>query len=690
MPSSHKFPVWPSLLLWMLLPAAVAFAAESAPPLPSISELSPLPDFVDASSVPEQWPASFDVDSDSSWRYWLIDTQVDRRTSDDTIYVDLAFEPMTAERLGDAGRFEIGFRSEYQSLQLHQIAVRRAGRWADRFRPEGVELTRRQAEFESDLSDSSVSALLVIDDVRVGDVVRISYSVHGSNPVLAGHSHHQFSFGSEFPQLHRKARVLFAKDAKVNAQSFNEPPKATLKRRSGHLEWRAEAKALPGVRREQDLPSWYVDRPAWAVSKDQSWAQIVDWALPLYLTTADLPDELAQELPQKRLLTEAERASWALQRVQDDVRYFATVLGDSSHRPNPPALTWQRRYGDCKDKAQLLTTLLRALDIEAMPALVSVGNGPNLDRLPPAATAFDHVIVTAIVDGERLWLDPTLVWQRGHVRDRRAGLEGHALIIDVGQKDLTAMPAADPTQYRIAVSERYSVADEDRQTVALTVETRRSGDAANEFRRALAGSTSKEIQRKYAEFYRRHFGKLRTTAELGIADDVDANEIVVSEHYELQDPWTRGDLQLLLVPTAAEAAAQLVRPGQLERAGPFIATAPASIDYEARIELPESWQDGASELDESVDSPAFRWRSWRKSEADGLALGHHFESLQTILPAADIDQHLAAIERAEHLSQQGLRVLMPAQQRIQDREARLRAILKSARSRAQGGEVHEQ
>jgi hypothetical protein len=508
--------------------------------------------------------------------------------------------------------------------------------------------------------------------------------------VLAGHSHYYFSFGGEFPQLRRSGRVLFARDARVDARSFNDPPKATLKRKGDSLEWRAMAEELPGVRREQDLPAWYMDRPAWAVSRDQDWSQIVEWALPLYVTASALPDELAQELPQKLLLPEAERASWALQRVQDEVRYFATVLGDSSHRPNPPALTWQRRYGDCKDKAQLLTTLLRALDIEAMPALVSVANGPNLDRLPPAATAFDHVIVTALVDGERLWLDPTLVWQRGDIRDRRAGLQGYALIVAAGQQELTALPAVDPVQYKIAVSERYSVADQDRQTVALTVETRRSGNAANEFRRALAGSTSKEIQRKYAEFYRRHFGKLRTTAELGIADDVDANEIVVSEHYELQDPWTRGDLQLLLVPTAAEAAAQLERPGQLERAGPFVATAPVSIDYEARIQLPESWREGASELDESVESPAFRWRSWRKSEADGLALGHHFESLQTILPAAEIDQHLAAIERAEHLSQQGLRVLMPAQQRIQDREARLRAILKSARSRAQGGEVHEQ
>ena len=679
-------------VLFLLLATAASVAAETAPPLPRIDSLSPLPDFVDRASLPEHWPAEADAgeDSDTNWRYWLVDSQVDRRTAQATVYFDLAFEPMTAERLGDAGRYEISFRNEYQSLQLHQLAVRRDGHWTDRFRPESVELTRRQADFESDLSDSSVSALLVIDDVRVGDVVRIAYSVHGSNPVLGGHSHDQFSFGGEFPQLRRSARVLFPRSARVNAQSFNDPPKPRIRRHGQTLEWRALAENLPGVRREQDLPDWFIDRSSWVIAEDQDWSRIVDWALPLYAADSTLPDELAQALPQQMLLPEAERAAWALQRVQDEVRYFATVLGDSSHRPNPPALTWQRRYGDCKDKTQLLMTLLRALGIEAAPALVSVSNGPNLKQMPAAATVFDHVIVHAVIDGEPLWLDPTRVWQRGDIRDRRAGLEGYALVVADGQTQLTALPDIDPENYRIQVRERYSIADPERQSVSLTVETLRTGAAANDFRQALAGSTAKEVQRKYAEFYRRHFGKLRTLAALGIDDDTESNQIRVSEHYELDDPWTHDATQLLLVPTGAEVAAQLARPGQLQREGPFVAAALVRIDYEAQLKLPDSWREGVTELDESVDSPAFRWHSWRKVSSDGVALGHRFESRQSVLAASEVDRHLAAVERAGELSLQGLRVLMPAQQKIQDREARLRAILEGARKRAQGGDLHEQ
>lgn len=674
------------LALASLLGPAAALAEPAAAPdaLPVLAALSPAPGFVARAKLPPEWPRDAPELEDASWRYWLIDTQVDQRDGEPTLYFDVAFEPLTAERLGDAGRFEISFRDEFQTLELHQMALRRDGRWQDRFRPDAVQLTRRQADFESDMSDFRVSALLLIDDVRVGDVVRIAYSIRGENPVLGGQVDQRFAFATGFPVLARNARILFPADAQIDARHFHEPPPAQVRAGRRGLEWKASMRDVPARLEESDLPAWYIDQPTWVVARARDWSDVVAWALPMYPPDLPLPAELAAEARRRRAEPEAARAAWALERVQDEVRYLATILGDSSHRPGPPARTWERRYGDCKDKTQLLATLLRALDIEAAPALVSLSEGRNLDQLPPAATAFDHVIVTAMVDGQRLWLDPTLAWQRGGIDQRRAFVAGHALILAPGQAALTPLPELEAAQSLIQVREDYSVPDPEAPQVALRVETLRRGRSADGIRRTLAGSGAQEMQRGYTEYYRRHFGKVRMQAPMAVDDDPVRNEVRVVEQYLLEDPWTVAELQSLITPSAAEVASQLLEPAQAERVGPFVAAAPVQVDYEARLALPLSWRPDATELAEKVQSPAFRWESSRVPGERELVLAHRFVGERIVLEADQVQAHLDAIRRAQDLSREGFRVIPPAQQRLGDREARLRAILKKARERAEG------
>ncbi|MBL8245767.1 MAG: DUF3857 domain-containing transglutaminase family protein [Rhodanobacteraceae bacterium] len=674
--------VW--LAIAIPLGASASGAAAAADTLPALTDLRPAPRYVERARLAREWPRDFAADEGLSWRYWLIDTQIDERSGEPTLYFDIAFEAVTAELLGDAGRFEISFRDEFQTLQLHQMALRRDGRWQQRFRPDAVQLTRRQAEFEADLSDQRVSALLRIDDVRVGDVVRIAYSIRGENPVLGGQVDHRFPFAAGYPILARHARVLYPKGAEIDARPFQDPPAAQLSARHGGREWRASAREVPAQLQERDLPAWYIDRPTWAVARARPWAEVVAWALPMYPHDEPVPAGLQADIEQWRTRPPAERAAWALQKVQDEVRYLATILGDSSHRPGPAARTWERRYGDCKDKAQLLSTLLRALDIEASTALVSVSDGRNLGQLPPSATAFDHVIVTAQVDGERLWLDPTLAWQRGAIVQRRASVAGHALIVAPGETALTPLPEPDATAAQIEVREDYRILDPESRQVALTVETLRSGRSANSFRQSLAGGSTQELQRGFTEYYRKHFGKVRVEQPAEVSDDPARNEIRIVERYLLQDPWDVTERQSLITPSAAEVASQLLELEQAERVGPFVAAAPVRVDYEARLTLPESWRADATALAEKFESPAFHWESRREPGERELVLGHRFVGQRMVLAADQVEAHLDAVRRAQALARQGFRVIPPGQQRQGDREARLRAILKQARERAEG------
>lgn len=93
--------------------------------------------------------------------------------------------------------------------------------------------------------------------------------------------------------------------------------------------------------------------------------------------------------------------------LQEQVRYFALVMGDGNYLPASAEQTWSRRYGDCKGKTALLLAMLGALGIEAEPTLVSVAAGDALDGALPQLGMFDHVLVRARINGRIYWLDGT-------------------------------------------------------------------------------------------------------------------------------------------------------------------------------------------------------------------------------------------------------------------------------------------
>jgi tetratricopeptide (TPR) repeat protein len=129
--------------------------------------------------------------------------------------------------------------------------------------------------------------------------------------------------------------------------------------------------------------------------------------IPVGSALADKVSKIASATTDPKL-----RAAAALRIVQDDIRYLFSGQSAGNYEPQKPAETWEKRYGDCKAKTLLLTAMLRALGIEAEPALVNSQLGDLLPSRLPALGAFDHVLVRAMLDGKIHWLDGTLVGTR--------------------------------------------------------------------------------------------------------------------------------------------------------------------------------------------------------------------------------------------------------------------------------------
>lgn len=80
--------------------------------------------------------------------------------------------------------------------------------------------------------------------------------------------------------------------------------------------------------------------------------------------------------------------------VQRDIRYVAIELGIGGWQPHPATDVFSHRYGDCKDKATLLRSMLREIGVDTYHVAIYTERGA-ITPLTPAHNGFNHAI-TAI------------------------------------------------------------------------------------------------------------------------------------------------------------------------------------------------------------------------------------------------------------------------------------------------------
>lgn len=97
-------------------------------------------------------------------------------------------------------------------------------------------------------------------------------------------------------------------------------------------------------------------------------------------------------------LTSAAPASLAKMRaladfVQHDIRYVAIELGIGSWQPHPAAEVFTHRYGDCKDKANLMAAMLQEIGVESYLLPINTRRGAVSPEMPVQLGRFNHVIL---------------------------------------------------------------------------------------------------------------------------------------------------------------------------------------------------------------------------------------------------------------------------------------------------------
>src|SRR6266850_6086983 len=92
--------------------------------------------------------------------------------------------------------------------------------------------------------------------------------------------------------------------------------------------------------------------------------------------------------------------------VQKDIRYVAIQLGIGSWQPHPAAEIFVHHYGDCKDKATLMSSMLKEIGVESYYLSVNTTRG-IITPETPATRWFDHEILTVRLPDDVK--DPSLI-----------------------------------------------------------------------------------------------------------------------------------------------------------------------------------------------------------------------------------------------------------------------------------------
>ncbi|HEV2799724.1 MAG TPA: DUF3857 domain-containing protein [Pyrinomonadaceae bacterium] len=90
----------------------------------------------------------------------------------------------------------------------------------------------------------------------------------------------------------------------------------------------------------------------------------------------------------------------AIGRYVQDIQYISIQIGVGRFRPHSAAEVFAKRYGDCKDKANLMRAMLRTLKIEAYPVLIFSGDSTYVREEWASPSQFNHCIIAIRVADE--------------------------------------------------------------------------------------------------------------------------------------------------------------------------------------------------------------------------------------------------------------------------------------------------
>ena len=491
-------------------------------------------------------------------------------------------------------QISVSFDPSYEQLIFHSIHIIRNGEILNRLELSKIKTVQQEEELADFIYNGSLDAILILEDVRMGDIIEYSYTIKGFNPIFKNKYADEYSMEFSIPLYQIYYKLIVPQGRKVTVKNLNENVQPIISSVNGQqvYEWR-KTNIAPLVLQDY-TPHWHNPYAQVLVSEYNSWKEVNDWAMELFPAKKQLSAALQKKIKEIETANsnDQQKTKAALQFVQDDIRYMGIEIGVNSHKSADPSKVFAQRFVDCKEKSYLLCIMLRAMNIEASPVLINTISKKNTSELLPAPTDFDHLTVRVKLDSSFYWFDPTIAYQRGNIKNLFYPDYQVGLVIEDSTVSLTNILFRNVSNQH--VKELFKVSDLS-GGATLTVTTTFYGSEADNVRDNYYNESQAELLSSYKKFYADYYEDIKADS-LTQKDDDSTGIFTSTEYYSIPKFWEAGKNKTKKFSFSAFVINNiLIRPKEKERTMPFRIMYPAKYEEEVIIELPENWKVTESE-----------------------------------------------------------------------------------------------
>jgi transglutaminase-like putative cysteine protease/tetratricopeptide (TPR) repeat protein len=403
-------------------------------------------------------------------------------------YRQIVFQPLTDAAAASARQYGFVYETSTQVVELRGAKVYRGDGRVD----EAIESGEGPADDPSISMYTSGRAFYIqFPRLEAGDVVELRYRVDDVTP------------RNEFNDYFGEIVDLQSSDPTANAEYVVVTPKArplyydstvagltqSVTETANQRIYRFFAEKVAELDAEPAMPPLPELLGAVHVSTYKSWEDLDRWYWGLVKDQFDL-DEDTRKLAHKIVdgkKTERAKIAAIYDWVTKNTRYVALEFGIYGYKPHRCVQTITRGWGDCKDKATALVTLLREVGVPATMVVLRTELKGGLRSKVASFAPFDHAI--AYVPSQDLYLDGTAEYT-GIDELPRMDLGALGLQVNDGKGKLVTVPTPPPDKNFI---ERE-----------IHAKIQKSGDSKLSVDYRTAGYTAAELRRQYhAESARR-------------------------------------------------------------------------------------------------------------------------------------------------------------------------------------------
>ncbi|RMD86702.1 MAG: DUF3857 domain-containing protein [Alphaproteobacteria bacterium] len=526
-----------------------------------------------------------------------------------------------------------------QTLRIGAFRIWRDGEPIDVADRAMVQVVNSASNLQGELAADATVVVIYVPDLRVGDLLEFATLISGDSPGLEDQRTDIYKDSPTVPIGHLYRRIVTDTLHPVSLHVVGGAVAPEKRVEGERVEYLYHAENVePAAETPDHVPPWYYAEPMTIVSGAANWGDVVAWGRERLIAPGPVDDKVAAKA--RELTAGVQDPNEKLARlaafVQGKVKYLGPGLSRNGYRPFAPGDVLTRRWGDCKDKVNLLLAMLEAVGIEAYPALAQISTG-YVDPEIPTPLAFDHLILAAEIGGETQWVDATGTPRDATRPSYEQARTNLVLPLRAGQTDLVPLPVprtVGPDGYDIDMATDVDLRSGRKATFTVSY----AGLSADHVRGLLDSSSPSVITQTYLAKVKSLGDYVEADGEPIVTDSYVDNRIVVAQDFKARYFWVwdkeKARYGFEAWPLWLRDFAPSVSESDAARSVPYALPFPQDVRERYHIRLPEGMT--ITPMNERLERDAYLFSFETEREGRDLTLSIVFRTYRDHLKPDEI------------------------------------------------------